>query len=320
MKPIFIATAFWTAVGLLHVGLALPPALRLKSWRRFGIALVLSFVGIVLPIFIFSASAFMVPEWKGGCHHGWLDCFHRGKLALLPFVLWASAALYAVEVLRVEDRNRRWIVLGIGLGALVSTVCLIFGTITVGFSRRGEHPWMLVPLYVATWYVIRAVQLARTSRTSWVVYLFSFFSSIPFWIGSVVWSRRCYLALPDQAPDCFVVTAAMQGHAGLVGPFTEVRRNGQQRMANRQLMTFWGLERVWRQRLPLSHRSFRSLYNRLGPMVSRRINSRFTADMVYLLLKPVEFLGWLVLAMESRSQTGANHAVVGTSLRAAPHR
>ena len=58
-------------------------------------------------------------------------------------------------------------------------------------------------------------------------------------------------------------------------------------------MTFWGLERVWRQHLPLSHSCFRALYNRLGPMLSRRIRTPFVADMVYLLLKPVEVLGWL---------------------------
>jgi hypothetical protein len=158
---------------------------------------------------------------------------------------------------------------------------------------------MLVPFYVATWYVVRFVQLARRSRISWVAYLSSFCSSIPFWIGSLIWSRRIYLDLPDHDP-CFVVTAAMRGHSKLVGPFTEVRRNGQLRMANRQLITFWAFEHMWRQHLPLSHRCFRSLYNRLGPMVSRRIRSRFAADMIYLLLKPVEALGCLVLMTKSR--------------------
>jgi hypothetical protein len=106
-------------VGLLHIGLALPPALREKSWKRFGIALVLSFVGVVLPVFIFCASAFLVPFSKRSSHHGWFQCFHEGKFALLPLVLWASAALYAVEILRVKDRSRHWIVRGFFLGPLL---------------------------------------------------------------------------------------------------------------------------------------------------------------------------------------------------------
>jgi hypothetical protein len=307
MKPVVIAVTFWAVVLLLPVGLAMPPALREKSWKRFFLALVLSFLGIVLPIFIFSASTFLVPEWKGGCRHGWLDCFHRGKLALLPFVLWASAALYALEILRVKVRTQPWIVHGIFLGAIFSTVCLIFGVITSGFSRE-ENPWLLVPLYVAVWYVLRALRFARESKTSPLAYLASLCSTIPFWVASVVWSRKCFLALPDRAPDCFVVTAAMRGHASLVGPFIVVLRNGQRRQVNQQLITLWHLEGAWSQHLPRSHKAFRTVYNTLGPSVARKITSPLVADLVYLVIKPIEFLGRVVVWSEEQSKAKANQA------------
>src|SRR5580704_7230194 len=107
--------------------LAVPPAVNKKSWSCFIGAMILSFFVVVLPLFIFFFSAFLVPDWKGGCTHGWLDCFHMGKFALAPLALVATAALYSVEVLQVPNRMEKWIVLGIFSGAIISTVCLVFG-------------------------------------------------------------------------------------------------------------------------------------------------------------------------------------------------
>jgi hypothetical protein len=311
MKPVILTVTFYLVVVLLHFGLALPPALREKSWKRFFIAFGLSFIGIVFPLFIFSASALLVPEWKGACDHGWLNCFHVGKLALLPFVLWASAALYAIEVVRVKNRARRWIVLGIFLGALVSVVCLIIGIIAVKISIQEFRPWLLVPFYVAVWYMLRAVQLARTTGTSPFAYVLSLATTIPFWMASVVLSRKCYFALPDKPPDCFIATAALRGHAAVVGPFVVIARHGQQRQANQQLMTLWCLELEWSRRFPSSHTAFRSFYNAVGPAMASHITSPLAADIVYLAVKPIEFLGKWVVRMTARHKQMVNIPVQG---------
>lgn len=79
----------------------------------------------------------------------------------------------------------------------------------------------------------------------------------------------------------------------------EVRRNDRARMANRQLMTFWRLEHIWSRQSLVSHRCFRTLYNRLGPIAARRIRTPYTADMVYLMLKPAGVLAWVVLALKN---------------------
>ena len=54
---------------IVLVGLAMPPGLRDKSWKRFFIALALSTVGIVLPLLVFLASAIFVPSTKAGQAH-----------------------------------------------------------------------------------------------------------------------------------------------------------------------------------------------------------------------------------------------------------
>ncbi|HTR42642.1 MAG TPA: DUF6688 family protein, partial [Pseudomonadales bacterium] len=264
----------------IFLALALPPAVIAKSWIRFFIALILSFVGVVLPLFIFGFSSFLEPEWKGACGYGWLDCFITGKLALTPLVLLATAALYALEILRVANRTARWIVVGIFLGAIVSSICFVFGLVCIGFGFDPLKVWLLVPGYVATWYSIRAAQLIKSARFNFRTYLISLASSLPFWLASWWWSRNLYASLPNQEPGgCFIVTAAGNGHAAFVGRQIEIERNGRRRLVNQQLITFWQFEMLWQSFAPRSHRIFRRGYNRIGPVIASRIKSPWLADL-----------------------------------------
>jgi hypothetical protein len=282
-------------VGILSA-LALPPAVKEKSWRRFFIALVLSFAGVLLPLFVFLFSSFMEPEWKGACAHGWLDCFIVGKLALAPLVLLATAALYALDIFRVEKRDGRWIVVGIFLGAIVASICFVFGMVCIGPEGDAPKLWLLVPFYVAVWYSIRAAQLIRAARFSFWTYFISLVGSLPFWLTSWFWSCNLYASLPNKAPsDCFIVTAASNGHATFVGPFFEIERGRCRLQANQQLLTFWQFENLWQGRFPVSHGMFRKIYNHAGPVIARRMTSPWLADLTFLALKPLEWLARLSL-------------------------
>ncbi|MBT5611257.1 MAG: hypothetical protein HN742_02050 [Lentisphaerae bacterium] len=228
-----------------------------------------------------------MPEWKGGCHHGWLDCFHVGKLALTPLVLWACGAFYIVQILKPEPKPRVWVDLGVLVGAVTSTACFILGLVIHAF-QDGMAWWLLVPFYVAVWYSVLCVRAIRASGLGPVAYLITLAGSLPLWAISMFWSKNHYLSLPDNPPDCFVVTAALRGHEPIVGPFSDVERRGVPRIANSQLATFWKFERLWSLHCPRTHRLFRGTYNRVGPQIAARITSRITADLVYLLLKPAE--------------------------------
>jgi len=275
-----------TLIGILFA-LALPAAVKARSWVRFFIALILSFAGVVLPLFVFGFSSFMEPEWKGACVHGWLDCFITGKLALTPLVLLATAALYALEILRVVNRIALWIVVGIFLGAIVSSICFVFGMVCIGFEGDAFKWWLLVPLYVAVWYSARAVELMKAARFDFQASVISLAFSLPFWLASWLWSRSLYASLPNQAPEnCFIVTAAGHGHAAFVGRHIEIERNGRRLLINQQLVTFWQFEKLWQKFAPRSHRIFRCGYNRIGPMIASFIKSPWLADFTYLAIKP----------------------------------
>lgn len=295
--------AFLSVIVLFLVDLALPPALRNRSWKRFFIAFVLSAIGILIPFFFFVGSAFFVPDWKGGCQYGWLDCFQSGKLVLTPLVLWACAAFYVIQILKPVNRFRAWVVLGIFTGAIVSVLCFVFGVVIYAFQH--EFPWwpLVVPLYVAVWYLVLCVRTVRASGLGILSYIITILGTLPLWVISLILSRKHYLSLPDSPPrNCFVVTSALRGHELFVGPFSKIERDGVVRVANQQLLTFWKFESIWQDRFPGTHRIFRRIYNRVGPGVARRIRTKLAADIVYLLIKPFEAMAAIIVYVFQRKQ------------------
>jgi hypothetical protein len=291
MDPLAILILF---PGALAMALALPPAVIGKSGKRFFLGLFPSFFAILLPLTFFFLSSLLTPDSKHVCKHGWIDCFAIGKLALTPLVLWASAALYAIEICQVADRTRPWIVRGIFLGATISPVCLVFGFVTYGIEDRLWVP-LLVPFYTSIWYISRSLQAIKSEKPKSTTLVTVLIGSLPFWAVSIFWSCVNYRLLPEQSPDCFVVTAASRGHRKFVGPFIEVPHRGQMRTANRQLATLWQFEEIWRSWDSRSHAVFRRGYNIVGPVIAKRIASPLLAGAVYVVLKPVEFLARLLI-------------------------
>ncbi len=291
----------FSIIGIIGLALALPSLLLERSLKRFTCAFLAAVFGILVPLMVFLFSAALTPEWKGNCPHGWLDCFHLGKLALAPVVLWAVISFYVREIWRPTGPLAREYVMGLFLGCGVAVGCFGYGAATMRDEAARMIIWLVVPLYTAIWYGIRLVQAHRHIRPTGLQYLAYLLGSLPFWIGGLLWSRRIFASLPATPPECFVVTAASRGHEKLVGPFTQTLHRGQYRNANQQLIALWNFERLWREQLPQSHRWFRSLYNRMGPAVARHINSPWKADLLYLALKPAE---WLARFVEHRVTTG----------------
>jgi hypothetical protein len=277
------------------------PALARRSWRTFAIGVAVSLFGVLLPALAFLGSAIFVPEWKGGCTYGWVDCLHGGKLFLGPIVLWAMAALYTRELFPLRGPAPSWIAAGLPAGAVVSGFCAIHGLLTLG--RNEAALGLLIPFYVSVWFLVRSIQLARRGGVSLGHALVAAISMSPFWIAAIIWSKRRYLELPDTQPSgCFVVTAASRGHPTVVGPLVLQHRRGAWRAANRQLRVLWAFEARWRRKAPASHRRFRGLYNRLGPRLAARIDRPWKADMAYLLLTPVEWLAGGTLRLQGGSR------------------
>jgi hypothetical protein len=92
----------------------------------------------------------------------------------------------------------------------------------------------------------------------------------------------------NDRPDCFVVTAASQGHPWLVGPLEPTPRGGRLRPANRQLRELWAFEDRLAARAPRLHRALRRIYDRVGPAVARRARGPWAADLLFVLIWPLQ--------------------------------
>jgi len=117
---VFASTLLVSLVG------AAVPAIVQKSWKRFFLNVPIFFLGFFLPLYFYIFNAiFFCGSILGSPDWIWWTGFYAKKLALLPLFLWASAAMYEVEIWRVENRTRLWIVLGLLMGVVTYAAYLV---------------------------------------------------------------------------------------------------------------------------------------------------------------------------------------------------
>lgn len=93
----------------------------------------------------------------------------------------------------------------------------------------------------------------------------------------------------------YLCTVAAGGHEKIVKPRRLGVRHGHQVIVNRQLCVANAFEQVLEERAPRFHRAVRRFYDTYGFPVARLIHSKYTADFVYFLMKPLEWMFLIVL-------------------------
>lgn len=99
---------------------------------------------------------------------------------------------------------------------------------------------------------------------------------------------------PVTADNHYLCTVSLRGHRKLVKPVRYGIRGEERIVVNRQLMIANAFEDLLAERLPRFHHFVRWVYDRYGYPISRHINSKWSADFVYCLMKPLE---WIFLAV-----------------------
>ncbi|MGI6077062.1 MAG: DUF6688 domain-containing protein [Fastidiosipilaceae bacterium] len=93
----------------------------------------------------------------------------------------------------------------------------------------------------------------------------------------------------------YLCTVAAGGHPFLVKPIRYGERHGHRVIVNRQLATANAFEDLLAERLPRFHRRIRAFYDAWGYPIARHIRRPWLADLVYLVMKPAEWLFILIL-------------------------
>ena len=102
---------------------------------------------------------------------------------------------------------------------------------------------------------------------------------------------------PMEYEGHYLCTVAAGGHKSVVKPLRYGKRRGQEIVVNRQLCIANAFEDYLKEKLPRFHKVVRSFYDTYGYPVSKYITTPVRADIVYVLMKPVEwsFLVFLYL-------------------------
>ncbi|MFG6286302.1 DUF6688 family protein [Actinotignum schaalii] len=109
------------------------------------------------------------------------------------------------------------------------------------------------------------------------------------------WTLSQRISPPNTYYDeHYLCTVAAGGHPAVVKPIRDGVRGGHRITVNRQLLIANAFEQVLEEKTPRVHRAIRRFYNRYGFPLSRLIRTRLAADIVWLSMKPLE---WLFLAI-----------------------
>lgn len=102
---------------------------------------------------------------------------------------------------------------------------------------------------------------------------------------------------PLEYSGHYLCTVAAGGHEKVVKPLRYGVRRGERIVVNRQLLAANAFEDMIMERMPRFHKAVRGFYDRNGYPVSKLITTRLRADIVYILMKPLEWLFIIALYM-----------------------
>lgn len=95
----------------------------------------------------------------------------------------------------------------------------------------------------------------------------------------------------------YLCTVAAGGHRRIVKPLRLGKRRGKTIVVNRQLCIANAFEELIQEKFPRFHKKIRFVYDKYGYPISRIIKSPLKADIVYFIMKPLEWCFLLYLYM-----------------------
>lgn len=121
-------------------------------------------------------------------------------------------------------------------------------------------------------------------------------SIIKAWTDTADWTLSQKIAPQNIMRDeHYLCTVAAGGHRKVVKPLRTGIRHGHRVVVNRQLCVANAFEQVLEEKTPRFHRIIRKIYDSTGYPIAKHIHSKTAADIVYFVMKPLEWLFLLVL-------------------------
>lgn len=120
-------------------------------------------------------------------------------------------------------------------------------------------------------------------------------SIIKAWTETADWTLSQKIAPQNIQSDHYLCTVAAGGHRKVVKPLRSGLRHGHPVIVNRQLCVANAFEQVLMEKQPGLHKVVRGVYDTIGFPISKHIKSQYAADLIYFIMKPLEWLFIIVL-------------------------
>lgn len=88
----------------------------------------------------------------------------------------------------------------------------------------------------------------------------------------------------------YLCTVSLKGHKKIVKPTRVGIRYGNKIIVNRQLCIANAFEDLIKERTPRFHHLIRDIYDKYGYPLSKHINKPWQADLIYIIMKPLEWI------------------------------
>lgn len=212
-----------------------------------------------------------------GIRYGEFDIFVALCLCSVPFLYLVHAVSLMVKLVKEKAEKQKsiqyenpavqkinlWFLKGANLfWTAVIALLPVLGLLVILLCLFGQQPDSII--------------LAFTKTSDWVL------------------SKE--IAPPPVEYDAhYLCTVSLRGHRKLVKPIRYGVRKGQKIVVNRQLCVANAFEQLIMEKAPRFHRAVRNFYDTYGYPVSKHIRHAWTADVVYLVMKPLEWIFLMVL-------------------------
>ena len=110
----------------------------------------------------------------------------------------------------------------------------------------------------------------------------------------------------------YLCTVSLKGHKNIVKPTRMGIRRGKRIVVNRQLCIANAFEDLIKEKTPRFHHFIRYIYDKYGYPLSKHINTAVQADIIYFLMKPLEWIFLIVLYLfEKKPENRINLQYIG---------
>lgn len=221
---------------------------------------------------------------------------------VLPMLLSAAAVVVPWllgRLLAFLVRKFGYGVVG-AISALLALPLLLFFWVPAFICLWCSTPWALASYLAVSMHLVRRGGAARFRFSLGQLLLALGWLSASFgaWRLSFIVMLREYAALPlAPPPQCFVCTAAANGHPRMVRSENYLGPNGATFRVNDQLRSLKAFELLLVSVSPRLHRLCRCVYDRVGPRLAATLVHPALADLGYLVLKPAEWVARVCLAL-----------------------